>query len=250
MCTDIPLATRNHLDTVPSASIQPFPDRPRRGSKVTSPSSSYFVTRPGESVERLISPVDIVFNQAILVAVVGLVVNALSVLVLGHPDHDHPHHDGQAEAHDHHEHHHHHHHDHNLRSAYLHVLADALTSILAILALLTAKYVGWVWMDPVMGIVGAVLVARWSMGLLGSTASVLLDHQGSQELEKQVREALEEDDGTQVLDLHLWSIGPGIHALIAVVAARESRPAEAYRHRLPAGLAIVHSTIEVHRRDG
>lgn len=215
-----------------------------------------------ESVERLISPVQIVFNQAILVAVVGLVVNGFSVIILGHHDHEHEHghehehehehevhHHGDATSHDHPGHHHqhpHHHHDHNLRSAYLHVLADALTSILAIMALLAAKYVGWVWMDPIMGIVGAVLVARWSMGLLGSTASVLLDHQGPDKLEKQIRKALEGDDDTQVLDLHLWSIGPGIHALIVVLAAREPHPAEFYRQRLPSGLGIAHSTVEVH----
>lgn len=200
-----------------------------------------------ESVERLISPVQIVFNQAILVAIVGLVVNGLSVIILGHHDHEHPghgHRHEKGESHDHHA-HHHHHHDHNLRSAYLHVLADALTSVLAIFALLTAKYVGWVWMDPIMGIVGALLVARWSLGLMVSTASVLLDHQGPEDLEKRVKEALEGDDGTKVMDLHLWSIGPSIYALIAVVAAEKPIPPETYRSRIPPGVGIVHSTIEV-----
>lgn len=194
-----------------------------------------------ESVHRLISPVPIEFNQAILVAIVGLVVNGLSVVILGHHDHDHHKAAGTNGHQD-----HHHHHDHNLRSAYLHVLADALTSVLAIFALLAAKYVHWIWMDPIMGIVGALLVARWSVGLLASTASILLDHQAPVDVEKRVKEALEQENGTKVTDLHVWCIGPSIYALILVVTARKPEPPEVYRERLPSGLGIVHSTVEVH----
>ncbi|MCW8851248.1 MAG: CDF family Co(II)/Ni(II) efflux transporter DmeF, partial [Gammaproteobacteria bacterium] len=172
-----------------------------------------------ESIVRLLNPVEIVFNQAIFVAVLGLIVNGVSVFILGVDDHGHDH--------DHHNHghesgsHHHHHHDHNLKSAYLHVMADALTSVLAIIALLAAKYFGYIWMDPVMGIVGAVLVARWSYGLLGSTSGVLLDRQAPEVLQREIREILEADEDTRVTDLHVWSIGPGIYsAQITLVGHR------------------------------
>ena len=128
-----------------------------------------------ESLIRLLNPVEIAFNQAIWVASIGLLVNGASVFILGeHHEHSHDHED----HHDHHD----HHHDHNLRSAYLHVLADALTSLLAIFALLIGKYFGAVWMDPVMGIVGAILVSRWSLSLLKSTSAILLDERGSQDI--------------------------------------------------------------------
>jgi len=203
-----------------------------------------------ESLHRLVFPVPIVFNNAILVAVIGLVVNGASMLILGHqhesPDHAHVEH-GHVHDHDHHG--HQHHHDHNLRSAYLHVLADALTSVLAIAALLAAKYAGLVWMDPLMGIVGALLVARWSVGLLRQTAEVLLDHQGPEQRCREIRDCLEADGVTRVVDLHLWSIGPGIYSLIASLrSVRPCRPSE-YHHRLPTGLGIVHASFEVHADD-
>jgi cation diffusion facilitator family transporter len=125
-----------------------------------------------QSVDRLINPVDIAFNQAILVAILGLIVNGASIFILGVKDHDHGH--GHSHGHG----HHHGHHDHALRSAYFHVMADALTSLLAIFALLAAKYYGLIWMDPLMGIVGAILVSRWSIGLVRDTSKILLDRQG------------------------------------------------------------------------
>ena len=214
-----------------------------------------------ESVDRILAPVEIAFNQAILVAVVGLVVNGVSVLVLGH-DHDHGHghehhHDAGHHEHDHdHDHTHDHdhdshadhqdgHHDHNLRAAYFHVLADALTSLLAIFALLVAKYLGLIWMDPVMGIVGAVMVTRWSVGLLAATSAVLLDAQGPEQVQTQIRQCLE-DENSRVTDLHLWSIGPSIYGVIVAVVAREPRPPEYYKGRLPSELGLAHVTIEVH----
>jgi cation diffusion facilitator family transporter len=193
-----------------------------------------------ESVSRLLSPVDIVFNQAIAVAVVGLVVNGASVLILGH---QHAEHDG-------HSHDHHHGHDHNLRSVYLHVMADALTSLLAIFALLAGKYYGLNWMDPAMGIVGAILVARWSVGLLRTTASVLLDKQAPSGVLDSVRASLESDGDATVVDLHVWSIAPGLHSVVASVVAGEPRSPEHYKGLLPKDLHLVHQTVEVHRCSG
>lgn len=193
-----------------------------------------------ESVERLLYPVSIAFNQAILVAVLGLVVNGLSVLILGQEDH---HHDHPEHEHG----HHHHHHDHNLRSAYLHVLADALTSVFAIAALLSGKYLGWAWMDPVMGVVGAILVAVWSRGLLLATTRVLLDMQAPVDLREAVRERLEREDGSRVADLHVWSVGPNLYAAAVCVVAREPRAAEHYHGLLRSEERIAHVTVEVHR---
>ncbi len=193
-----------------------------------------------ESAARLLFPVSIAFDKAILVAVVGLLVNGVSVVILGRGG------DGHSHGHPHrHDHDHHHHHDHNLRSAYLHVLADALTSVFAILALLSGKYLGWNWMDPVMGVIGAVLVAVWSRGLVLATARVLLDMRVSDELLDRLREHLEADAGTRVTDLHVWEVGPGRHAAVASVAAAVPRPAAHYHALIPPELGIVHATIEV-----
>lgn len=195
-----------------------------------------------ESVERMIYPVAIQFNQALVVAVLGLIVNGVSVFILGHEDE----HDDHHHEHDH-GHSHSHKHDHNLRAAYLHVLADALTSVLAIGALLSGKYFGLSWLDPVMGVVGAILVARWSIGLLVATARVLLDHQGPWNLQEEIKEAIEEESGTAITDMHLWQIGPGIYSLALVIAAEEPGSADHYRGLLPHGHGLVHATIEVRR---
>jgi cation diffusion facilitator family transporter len=183
-----------------------------------------------ESIERLINPVEIAFGQAIAVAVVGLVVNGISMLILkeGH-HHDH---DGHT------------HHDHNLMSAYLHVLADALTSILAIGALLAARYLGWVWFDPVMGLVGAALVARWSWGLIRSTGRVLLDFTADDQLIDDVRHAIEQE-GARILDLHVWAIGPAMHCVVASIETRSATPAQQYRDKVLAIAHVVHASIEI-----
>lgn len=200
-----------------------------------------------ESVHRMLHPVSIRFDQAILVAVLGLIVNLVSAFILGVREHDHGH--GHAHEHDHAAGHGHApahaHHDHNLRSAYLHVLADALTSLTAIVALLAGKYFGWAWMDPAMGIVGSLLVARWSVGLLRQTSHVLLDRQAPEPLQERVRNAIERDSGDRVSDLHVWSIGPGIWAAEITVVANDARDADAYRARLPEDLGLVHVTVEV-----
>lgn len=219
-----------------------------------------------ESVERIFNPVEIQFMNAIVVAIIGLVVNGASVVILG-ADHHHEHAHGSEHAHAHHsaththdhrdheglahdEGHHHHsggHGDHNLRAAYFHVLADALTSFTAIFALLAGRYLGAAWLDPVMGIVGSILVARWSIGLLRDTSEVLLDRQGSAAIRRQIVEAVEKSGAASVTDLHLWSIGPGILNLNMTVVSTEPMSPNYYKEQLPAELRIVHSTVEVHR---
>jgi cation diffusion facilitator family transporter len=191
-----------------------------------------------ESTSRFVAPVEISYNQALVVAVVGLIVNGLSAWIFAATPHEH---------HDHHGHGHAHHHDHNLRAAYLHVLADALTSVLAIVALLAAKLYDANWLDPFMGIVGAALVARWSYGLIRDSARVLLDRQAEDEMIAAIRESVERDSGDRVTDLHCWNIGPGIYAAdLAIVSEKPNSPDE-YRARIPARLGIVHATVEVHR---
>lgn len=203
-----------------------------------------------ESVERLINPVTIAYNQAVLVAVIGLVVNGASVFILGVHDHGHDHSHDDGSHHHHHEHDHGHDHghghDHNLRSAYLHVLADALTSLLAIFALLAAKYYGFVWMDPLVGIAGAILVTKWSVGLLRSTSHVLLDTQGPDHVSSQIRQHIEERGDSRVTDLHVWTIAPGQYAAIISVVSHEPETPEFYKENLPTNLGLAHVTVEIH----
>lgn len=201
-----------------------------------------------ESLLRLVEPVPISFNQAILVAVLGLVVNLLSAWLLREDHHHHHHH--------HHHHGHHHVHDHdghahgqdnNLRAAYLHVLADALTSVLAIAALLMGRAYGWFWADPVMGIVGAIVISRWSWGLIRDTGGVLLDRvpDGGQ-IEVQLR-GLIETGADSVTDLHIWQIGPGHHAVIVSVASQSPKSAAEYKAMIGRIAQVSHITVEVHQ---
>lgn len=197
-----------------------------------------------ESTDRLINPLSIAFDQALIVAVVGLVVNGVSAWVLMSTPHEH----GHAHSHDHHDHEHdHHEHDHNLRAAYLHVLADAVTSLLAIIALLAGKYLGAGWLDPVMGLVGAGLVARWSYGLIRETSRVLLDNQTEKQHLDALRDAIEGPSSDRVTDLHVWSIGHGIFAAEIAVVSDQPMPPDHYKALLPSTLKIVHATVEVHR---
>ncbi len=201
------------------------------------------------SVGRLVHPVDIRFDQAILVAALGLIVNGLCAYILGRrgPEEAGHAHEPAGAGEDAHPHAHAggHGHDHNLRSAYLHVLADALTSVLAIVALFAAKYLALAWADPAMGLVGAALVARWSLGLLRSAGRVLLDRQGPEDLAGAIRRGIESDGDARVADLHLWSIGPGLYALILSVVARRPATPDQYRDRLPTNLGLAHVSIEV-----
>ena len=192
-----------------------------------------------ESVERLIAPETIRFNQAILVAVVGLAVNLLSAWLL---------HGGAAAHHHHHDDHHHghpHHHDQNLRAAYLHVIADALTSVLAIIALFAGKYFDWIWMDALMGIVGAVLITRWSIGLLKDTSAVLLDSVPSDEIGRRITDAIEGESDNRIVDLHIWQLGPGSYGVIVSLVTHEPRDPEHYKALIRHIHALGHVTIEV-----
>lgn len=195
-----------------------------------------------ESVDRLINPLSISFDQALLVAVVGLVVNGASAWILMSTPHDHGH--GHGPDDDEHE---HEGHDHNLRAAYLHVLADALTSVLAIVALLAGKYLQAGWLDPAMGIVGAVLVARWSIGLIRASSRVLLDGQADEHQLVQLRHAIEASPSDRIADLHLWNIGHGIHAAEIIVVSDDPKPPDHYKSLIPAALKVVHATVEVQR---
>lgn len=202
-----------------------------------------------ESLERLVMPQTIRFDEAILVAVVGLVINLLSALLLSDRGHHHHHHD---HAHDH-DHDHdglHHHHDHNLRAAYLHVMADALTSVLAIVALLAAKYYGWNWLDTAMGFVGAAVILVWAWGLIKETSPVLLDQSVDKQYKQAIQDALEEDGECRVSDLHVWRLGASHHAAIVVIVTQFPKPPNYYKVLLAGFAYLDHITVEVNRCQG
>lgn len=200
-----------------------------------------------ESVERLIYPVSIAFDEAIPLAALGLAVNLVSAWLL-HEDREHDDAAGHAHAHhdrDHHHDNHHHHADHNLRAAYIHVIADAAVSVLALVGLVTARAFGWLWMDPVMGLVGMVVIANWSWNLIRIAGSVLLDMQPAGGLDRQIEQRLESPEGDRIADLHLWRVGPGHHAaVVSIVSDRPEAPA-AYKARLAGISGLSHVTVEV-----
>lgn len=210
-----------------------------------------------ESGLRLVSPVQIDFNQAILVAVIGLVVNLVSAVLLK-DDHHHDHGHGHG-SHAHHGHGSHAHHDHgshaqhgakggrdnNLRAAYLHVLADALTSVLAIVALLLGKWNGWNFLDPLMGIVGGLVIARWSWGLIRSTATTLVDAVPlTDDLPQEIRDTVETEED-RITDLHVWQVGPGHHAAIVAIHSQAPKAPAFYKQKLAAIHELSHVTVEV-----
>lgn len=183
-----------------------------------------------ESVMRLLQPTEVQFGTATLIAIAGLIVNIVSALLLGH-GHRHGHdHDGHG-------------HDNNLKSAYVHVIADALTSVLAIAALLTGRYLGWVWLDPVMGIVGAIVIARWAWTLMGATAGVLLD-QTDVHVAEEIRELVERPGDASITDLHVWRVGPQAHAAIVSVFGQSTVNADSIRERLKPVHEVSHLTVE------
>src|SRR5246127_5636620 len=187
----------------------------------------------GESVHRLFVPLEIHFNEAIGIACVGLLVNLGCAGLLG--DHDHGH-DEHGSAHD---------HDLNLRAAYLHVLADAVTSVLAITALTGGKFFGWAWLDPVVGIVGSGVVLSWAYTLLRDTSGILLDRTpASSDLPDQIRKALESDGDSLVTDLHVWQVGIRKYAAMISIVAHEPKSCDAYRALLRGHDELVHVTIE------
>jgi cation diffusion facilitator family transporter len=206
------------------------------------------------SVERIFVPQAIHFPEAIAVALIGLVVNVACAFILGGAeDHQgHPHHD--HEPHHHHrgpQRHRHHHHDLNLRSAYLHVIADAATSVLAIVALIGGMFLGWNWLDPIMGIVGAILVARWAWGLLRDASRVLLDREMDHPVVAEIKgviAALDPTKGTSIADLHLWRVG---RARFACIVSLVTHDLSMNSGRVKAALSehdeLAHVTVEIHQ---
>ncbi len=199
-----------------------------------------------ESVRRLVNPHSIDFLQAGGIAVVGLIVNLVSAWLL-HEDHEHEHDHDHDHDHDHHHDHGaaHRHRDANLHAAYLHVLADALTSVLAIIALVAGRFLGWVWMDAVIGILGAAVIAHWSWGLLRTAGRTLLDSHDDSALENAVRARLQAaSPGVTVLDLHVWRLGPGHQALLVALRGKDLRTPDEYRRLLADVPGLAHVTIE------
>ena len=191
-----------------------------------------------ESIGRMLQPQSVAFGEAAIVAALGLAVNVVSAMLLGgrhHHGHAHGHHHGD------HDHAGRHDDDNNLRSAYVHVLADALTSVLAIAALLGGRYLGWAWLDPAMGLVGAAVIAIWSRGLMRDTAAVLLDA-ADPALEGEVRAQVEGPGDARITDLHVWRVGPGAHA--AIVSVTGQADGETIRQRLRPVHELVHVTVE------
>ena len=202
-----------------------------------------------ESTIRIVTPAAIDFRPALIVAVIGLLVNLACAAVLGHAqghdhahdhDHEHEHDHGRQPAHAHHD-------DLNLKSAYVHVLADAFTSILAIAALAAGLWLGWSWLDPVMGIVGAGVILWWGKGLIADSARVLLDREMDSPIVVQIRAAIESDGDAEIADLHVWRVGRASHAAVVTVVAERPLAPDAYRARLARIGSLMHVSVEVNR---
>jgi cation diffusion facilitator family transporter len=191
-----------------------------------------------ESLTRLVNPLPIAFDEAILVAVLGLLVNFVSAAMLWsrHHDHGHGHSHGVGHAH---------HADHNIRAAFIHVVADALTSVLAIVALVVGLLFGAVWLDPLMGIVGAAVILHWSIGLMRDTGGILLDMEAGGDLAGRIRADIEAADGDRVADLHVWRVGPGHFAAIVAIVTRRATDAGELKTTLKARYPLAHLTVEV-----
>lgn len=192
-----------------------------------------------QSIQRLISPVAVFFDEALAIAIIGLVVNLACAWILRHR-HDDAHDHAWAESH---------HHDHNLAAAYLHVVADALTSVLAIVALSCGKYLGWVALDAIMGIIGAVVIAHWSIGLMRGTGRILLDAEDTGPLADRVRKLIEENTAHRVADLHVWRVGIGAYACIVTVVTPDLVSAADLKTQLAQIPEIKHVTVEVNWRE-
>lgn len=211
-----------------------------------------------ESLERMVSPQPIHYQEAIIVGVLGLLVNIVCALILGQAHHGHGHSHGHSHDHGHghghghhHDHHGHHDEDLNLKSAYVHVLADAATSVLAILALVGGWLLGWAWLDPLMGIVGAMLVGSWAKGLIVETSKVLLDREMDAPVVDEIREVVEarEQAGatTRLTDLHVWRVGRNAYACaLTVLTDDPALTPDLVRQRISEHEEVVHATIEVH----
>ena len=209
-----------------------------------------------EAVSRLFDPVPIAFNEAIPIAALGLLVNVASAWLLAsghHHDHGHGHTHDHGHSHGHardhhrphpHDHRDHHHRDNNMRAAVVHVMADAAVSMLVIVGLVLARTFGWLWMDPLAGLIGAFVIASWSIGLLRDTGAILLDRLPDAGMTEKVRQAIE-SEGDHVTDLHLWRLGPGHLGAIVSVATSKRHEAAHYRQRLTCFPDLSHVTVEV-----
>jgi len=198
------------------------------------------VLMAGESVIRFFRPLPIHYNESIAIGLVGLCVNIASALLLKHdhgPGHSHSHDHQHGKGGE----------DLNLKAAYFHVIADAVTSILAISALVTGKYLGWIWMDPAMGIVGSGVVGQWAWALVRDTSVILLDRTPETDLNEEIRKAVEKDEGTAVADLHVWQVGVGQFSAIVSIVAREPRTPEYYHKLFGEHEELRHVTVEIHR---
>ena len=196
-----------------------------------------------EAATRFIWPVPISFNEAIPIAALGLIVNVVSALLLSGGHHDHAH----ADDHDHPHPHHAAHRDNNLRAAVVHVLADAAVSIFVIIGLTLGRLFGWVWMDPAVGLLGAIVIAAWAYTLIRDTGAILLDMTPDRGMAERMRATIE-NDGDRLTDLHLWRLGPGHLGVIVSVATRKERGPDYYQGLLGRFRALSHVTVEVQRQ--
>lgn len=200
-----------------------------------------------ESGERLLAPRNIHFDEALIVAGFGLFINFVCALLLK-DSHQHEHSHGHGQAH----------HDHNLKAAYFHVLADALTSVLAIIALFSGKYYGWNWLDPVMGMVGALIISQWSFSLMKETSPVLLDESIALKHKTAIKQTIESDADNRIADLHVWRVGPDHFAAIISVVSHNPKAPDYYKALLRqsqslkqgGNLRLAHITVEVHQCQG
>ncbi len=202
-----------------------------------------------ESIHRLLSPESIRFNEAIGVAVLGLMVNVISAVLLRDHGHIHDHHDLNRHQDTPHKHHSHSstggHHDHNLRAAYFHVLADLLTSVLAVTALTIGKFLGWNWPDAVMGIVGAIIITKWGIGLIRETSGVLLDTELPAHKTRKIKDAVESVGPHKIVDFHTWRVSPKHSVAVMTVLTHKLHPPEYFKALIASVYVFDHITVEV-----
>jgi cation diffusion facilitator family transporter len=189
-----------------------------------------------QSIERLFNPIDIHYNQAIPIAILGLLINLICAWLL-HDDHHH-HHENEQQ-------HEHHHHDLNQKAAFMHVVADAVTSVFAIIALFAAKYLGWGFLDALLGIVGSILVAKWAIGLIKDTGKTLLDAEMDHPVVEEIREVIAEFALVEITDLHVWKVGKEKFSCILALATDSNLKADQVREALSIHDEIVHVSVEI-----
>lgn len=202
-----------------------------------------------QSIERLFNPVTIHFNEAIPIAVVGLVINLVCAWLLhdgGHEHHHHHSHDHHHEDHQH-THDHHHHHDLNQKAAFLHVVADAVTSVLAIIALFAAKYFSWNFLDALLGVIGALLVAKWSWGLIQETGKTLLDAEMGHPVVQEIKDVIAQLPHVEITDLHVWKVGKGkFSCILGLETSIADLTPDQVKRELSIHEEIVHASVEIH----